>query len=250
MNFDEFRDLTVACLIFRRGGDSLAKDHEPAERGRGPTEPGAVGRALSLGIGAFRLAAHAHDRIGDEVDVLEAAHFVCDAISVLLPVEAVCLELPRQVSREAVCCPDGASGSAPLWRTGDEIQFERDDRRLVRCRVLWSQPRMPDVESGFDLAYAGLMLHALARRVERQLGRVAALVTLSKAERRVADLVALPVAEIVERLGVARSTVDSHRKQIYRKLGVHSKWEAAELIAGAGVGCNAEWSHGPCPRPS
>lgn len=51
---------------------------------------------------------------------------------------------------------------------------------------------------------------------------------LTRRERQVVTLLAagLHVGEIARRLGIAKSTVRSHRHSLYRKLGVHDRAQA------------------------
>ena len=63
--------------------------------------------------------------------------------------------------------------------------------------------------------------------------RIAAAYGLSQREEEVFHLVALgrDRADICEVLGIATDTVKAHTRHVYTKLGIHSKKEAAMLVA-------------------
>lgn len=102
------------------------------------------------------------------------------------------------------------------------------------------------LRTGSYPAYAARLLEALG--VERPGEAVAAparpgrpgsdlVEPLSTREMEVLGLLAssLPAKEIAERLSVAESTINSHTKSIYGKLGVHSRLEAVEKARSLGL---------------
>lgn len=81
------------------------------------------------------------------------------------------------------------------------------------------------------------MSGAIARRVVEHFRKPTldpALATLSPRETEILDLVVQGVRfkEIAERLFISRETVRTHTRNIYRKLQVTSRAEAAAMVAG------------------
>lgn len=76
------------------------------------------------------------------------------------------------------------------------------------------------------------MLEPALGRLLRPPDRPARLATLSDAERRVLDLVALGGSnqDVAERLSVTEATVRKHLEHAYRKLGVSNRTAAAALV--------------------
>jgi CRP-like cAMP-binding protein len=84
---------------------------------------------------------------------------------------------------------------------------------------------------------AGLVqkLRTTTPRAANTAAHEARLAILTKAERRVAELVATGCSNvaIAEQLLVSRTTVESHLKRAYLKLGIHSRVELATTVIGA-----------------
>jgi len=86
-----------------------------------------------------------------------------------------------------------------------------------------------------DRVLAAIALDARAREADAELLTVAArLQQLSKREREVMEriLTAKPNKAIADELGIAVRTVEVHRASLFRKMGVRSAVELAQLVAG------------------
>ena len=93
-------------------------------------------------------------------------------------------------------------------------------------------PSSPIVAPAADASSASASAPASERDVESLVARLPAVEPLSPRECEVAALVARgnTVSAVARKLFISENTVRGHMKNIYRKLGVHSKQELIELV--------------------
>jgi DNA-binding CsgD family transcriptional regulator len=113
-------------------------------------------------------------------------------------------------------------------------------------------PRLPSVDAGYQLAGASATFHALGgtiwgERAERELGAAgysrpspaqqSPWAELTAAETRVARVIleGATYDEAASALFVSPRTIESHLRQIYRKVGVRSRSEMTRRLAMPGA---------------
>jgi DNA-binding NarL/FixJ family response regulator len=172
----------------------------------------------------------------------------------------------RQSSRPA----DVIVISGPL-RTGSESSFRRlldslPDGRIVACTLPADSPSIRwAIDKGVDglvwetrieetLALTVRAVHADQLVIPREFRRRVQPPQLTTREKQSLSLVIMGLSnkEIADKLYVSESTVKSHLNSAFRKLGVHSRAEAARLIAdpdeGLGTGILAITDTGHAKR--
>ena len=133
-------------------------------------------------------------------------------------------------------------GVADLWRVARQLY--QDWRRRTGGSSRWERTvRGPDadVRASFAVRTNGLAAPLLVAVLERAPHALARTATLTPAERRVLAQLAhgRRNADIADALGVSLDTVKTHVKQIFAKLQVGSRSEAALLGAALGAGAGA-----------
>lgn len=160
--------------------------------------------------------------------------------------------------------------SGPL-RTGPESSFRRlldslPDGRIVACTLPADSPSIRwAIDKGVDglvwetrieetLALTVRAVHADQLVIPREFRRRVQPPQLTNREKQSLSLVIMGLTnkEIADKLYVSESTVKSHLNSAFRKLGVHSRAEAARLIAdpdeGLGTGILAITDSGHAKR--
>ena len=195
-----------------------------------------AGMPLTLVRGAFALAGCAYEWISESQSLPDAARSVMEAAGALLPVRGVSLELPMELSRAPLCFPSDFPDEADRAAVAEEIVYLSGSRRLVTLRIFWQGVRPRGFDAEHDLAFVRFMIVVLGHRAGNYLALCSRVDSLSNAERRVSELLHLSEAEILERLRIEKSTLETHLKRIYRKLGVHRRRDALDVLAASRPG--------------
>jgi DNA-binding CsgD family transcriptional regulator len=125
--------------------------------------------------------------------------------------------------REAVGTRRGADTAAVSGLTGI---VRRVERRLESTRRSIDQAHD-------ELEHLRRGLEALARAAPKTVPRSEnSLATLTRQEKRIALLASrgLSNAEVAADINIAAETVRGHMKGVFRKLGIHSRWELAYVL--------------------
>lgn len=167
----------------------------------------------------------------DTTSPLDAARRVNESLLEMLPVRAVSLEIPDELSTRPIRAPEEFFYQAPVADSIERIVCQLGPRPLVIACLFWPNVRRRTLDTEVDLAFARFIIHVLGYQIGRYLEPSAPLRALSRREREVAALLHLQDREILESLHIEKSTLETHRKQIYRKLGVHKRDEALRSIS-------------------
>jgi DNA-binding CsgD family transcriptional regulator len=121
-----------------------------------------------------------------------------------------------------------------------EMPFERARTLIVQGRILRRLKRKRDARAALEEAlrlFAGLGAATWARTADAELSRLAtrrAPDELTPTERRIAELAATGLSnpEIATRVYVSRKTVEANLARAYRKLGISSRAQLGQALAG------------------
>lgn len=188
-------------------------------------------------VGVLRLARYLLDRLSEAGTPHGACEFLAELLPPLLDADGVSIEVPASVSLKPY--------------KGPTAYFERSSRSSLEVFPLLCVPLMVQREAvgrislyyehesaetkSHGLAVLEFVGSCLSLLIGGSLIATARLATLTHAERRVLALFMQPTREILDILCISLETLRTHKKHIYRKLGVRSQQEALEMARRAGL---------------
>jgi DNA-binding CsgD family transcriptional regulator len=192
------------------------------------------GAEVGKGVGtrhAFGLSVLVHEQVQHVVGVVQAAGFVAELALVLLEAGRVVVDLPKEAFKEPIVMLLDDAKELPFSVPDVVLVCERGGLRYSAMR-LWGLGDISGEDDQFSLGLVDAAIQFLGLRVKEHLETLARWddFGLTKSEIGVAEVLDLSDEEIRARLVIEQSTLEWYRKRIYRKLGVHCRREAIEVL--------------------
>lgn len=186
--------------------------------------------------GSFRLAQAISEALQEKGTAREVCHFLLELLPPLLGAQGICIELLRGRSFTERRDPlTFCSNDPPNPEATDEVvaNLNVGDELLGRIR-LYLPPDAPGL--GLQgLAFLDFVASRLACTLHEGRKARSLLDSLTPAERRVLSLLELPTDRILATLQISRETFRVHCKRLYKKLGVHDRYEAVRVACKVGL---------------